>query len=222
MRAGVCFPVILFGEVQGTMDFFTVQSISLSKGRLEALQLVSDLVSQSLSKLIESERSRRRNLELQNGIHDVLNVVESATRTMAQLDTSGSEIGGVIKVISNIAEQTNLLALNATIEAARAGTAGKGFAVVAQEVKTLAQETSRSTNDISVRVESIRDASRGAIHAIEQNRTGDEPDSGRSDRSENRTGRQAIEPQNGSDRESDDLILLGVMSPTGVPHIRRA
>ncbi len=168
VRAGVCFPVILFGEVQGTMDFFTVQSISLSKGRLEALQLVSDLVSQSLSKLIESERSRRRNLELQNGIHDVLNVVESATRTMAQLDTSGSEIGGVIKVISNIAEQTNLLALNATIEAARAGTAGKGFAVVAQEVKTLAQETSRSTNDISVRVESIRDASRGAIHAIEQ------------------------------------------------------
>ncbi len=129
---------------------------------------MSDLVSQSLSKLIESERSRRRNLELQNGIHDVLNVVESATRTMAQLDTSGSEIGGVIKVISNIAEQTNLLALNATIEAARAGTAGKGFAVVAQEVKTLAQETSRSTNDISVRVESIRDASRGAIHAIEQ------------------------------------------------------
>lgn len=168
VRAGVCFPVVLFGEVQGTMDFFSTQSITLSKERMDALQLVAELVSQTLGKLMDSERTKLRTIELQTGIHDVLGVVDSATRTMAQLDASGMEIGGVIKVISNIAEQTNLLALNATIEAARAGTAGKGFAVVAQEVKTLAQETSKSTNDISLRVESIRDASRGAISAIEE------------------------------------------------------
>ena len=168
MRAGVCFPVILSGEVQGTMDFFSTQTFTLSKGRLEALQLVADLVSQTLGRIMDNERTKKRSAGLHEGVQEVLVVVEAATKTMSQLDRSGSEIGGVIKLIGDIAEQTNLLALNATIEAARAGTAGKGFAVVAQEVKTLSQETSKSANDISVRIDSIRNASRGAIAAIEE------------------------------------------------------
>ncbi|GGC17500.1 methyl-accepting chemotaxis protein [Cellulomonas carbonis] len=83
-----------------------------------------------------------------------------------RLGESSKEIGNVVKMITSIAEQTNLLALNATIEAARAGEAGKGFAVVAGEVKELAQETARATEDIARRVESIQEDTGGAVVAI--------------------------------------------------------
>ena len=91
---------------------------------------------------------------------------ESTNQAVARLGESSIEIGNVVKVITSIAEQTNLLALNATIEAARAGEAGKGFAVVANEVKDLAQETARATEDISRRVEAIQADTTGAVAAI--------------------------------------------------------
>jgi methyl-accepting chemotaxis protein len=93
-------------------------------------------------------------------------VAENTTRTVGKLGDSSQEIATVIKLINGIAEQTNLLALNATIEAARAGEAGKGFAVVASEVKELAQETARATEDISKRVEAIQSDTAGAVEAI--------------------------------------------------------
>jgi methyl-accepting chemotaxis protein len=99
---------------------------------------------------------------------DAVRIVDSTNGTLTQLGNSSAEIGNVIKVITGIAEQTNLLALNATIEAARAGEAGKGFAVVANEVKELAQETARATEDVSRRIQAIQADSGQAVTAVGQ------------------------------------------------------
>ncbi|XZE52503.1 methyl-accepting chemotaxis protein [Planctomycetaceae bacterium SH139] len=91
---------------------------------------------------------------------------EATDQTIRALGESSQQIGEVIKVITSIAQQTNLLALNATIEAARAGEAGKGFAVVANEVKELARQTARATEEISVKIASIQAATEGSAKAI--------------------------------------------------------
>ena len=113
--------------------------------------------------------------EIANNAHEATRVATTAVRvaeatnlTVAKLGASSNEIGQVIKVITSIAEQTNLLALNATIEAARAGEAGKGFAVVAHEVKELAKETARATEDIGRKIEAIQRDSKAAVEAIGQ------------------------------------------------------
>jgi methyl-accepting chemotaxis protein len=95
-------------------------------------------------------------------------IANNTNETISKLGDSSMEIGKVVKVITSIAEQTNLLALNATIEAARAGEAGKGFAVVANEVKELAKETAKATEDISHKIETIQTDTHGAINAIRQ------------------------------------------------------
>ncbi|WP_181043240.1 methyl-accepting chemotaxis protein [Actinokineospora auranticolor] len=93
-------------------------------------------------------------------------VAASTTDVVAKLGDSSAQIGNVVKVITEIAEQTNLLALNATIEAARAGEAGRGFAVVASEVKELAQETAKATEDIVRKVEAIQSDTAQAVGTI--------------------------------------------------------
>ena len=95
-----------------------------------------------------------------------MQTAQAANATVTKLGESSAEIGEVIKVITSIAQQTNLLALNATIEAARAGEAGKGFAVVANEVKELAKQTAKATEDISHKINAIQTDTKGAVEAI--------------------------------------------------------
>ena len=113
--------------------------------------------------------------EIAKNAHESAKVATSAVRVadetnqiVAKLGDSSTEIGQVIKVITSIAQQTNLLALNATIEAARAGEAGKGFAVVANEVKELAKQTAKATEDISRKIEAIQSDTKSAVGAIGQ------------------------------------------------------
>ncbi|HEX6037810.1 methyl-accepting chemotaxis protein, partial [Longimicrobium sp.] len=93
---------------------------------------------------------------------------EQTVRMMDELGASSEEIGEVVKVITSIAQQTNLLALNATIEAARAGEAGKGFAVVANEVKQLASQTARATEEIAAKIRGVQDNTGVAVGGISE------------------------------------------------------
>lgn len=124
-------------------------------------------VSGSIENLVASIHEIAKNA--QDAASTARKAVEMATATsgtMAALGRSSQEIGAVIKVITSIAEQTNLLALNATIEAARAGEAGKGFAVVASEVKELARDTAKATEEIGGRIESMQGDTQRAVAAI--------------------------------------------------------
>lgn len=97
---------------------------------------------------------------------DAVKQADATDQRMAELTAAGDRIGDVVKLITSIAEQTNLLALNATIEAARAGDAGRGFAVVAQEVKTLAGQTAKATDEISSHIVNMQRATGESVDAI--------------------------------------------------------
>jgi methyl-accepting chemotaxis protein len=108
-----------------------------------------------------------RRVQESNGVAaDAVKQADATDERMAELSAAGDRIGDVVKLITSIAEQTNLLALNATIEAARAGEAGRGFAVVAQEVKTLAGQTAKATDEISAHIVNMQRATGESVNAI--------------------------------------------------------
>ena len=106
-------------------------------------------------------------VETINGINRIANVVSESAETIQKLGNSSNQIGEIIQVIDEIADQTNLLALNAAIEAARAGEQGRGFAVVADEVRKLAERTTKATQEIAQMIKKIQDDTVGAVQAIE-------------------------------------------------------
>lgn len=115
----------------------------------------------------ESEASKEVVGKAIESINQLAKDVQRGANVIQELETSAGNIGNVLDVIRGIAEQTNLLALNAAIEAARAGEQGRGFAVVADEVRTLAQRTQQSTEEINTMIEELQNRTRSAVAVIE-------------------------------------------------------
>jgi methyl-accepting chemotaxis protein len=156
------------GTLAHTTESTQKLSAEVANASEEASRNVSS-VAKAAEELTGSVREIARQVQHSSQItQQAVDQAASADSRINELSTAAARIGDVVKLISAIADQTNLLALNATIEAARAGEAGRGFAVVAQEVKLLAGQTSKATEDIATQITGMQAISAHSVAAIEQ------------------------------------------------------
>jgi methyl-accepting chemotaxis protein len=155
-------------QMAGNAEETAVQANVVSAASEEVSKNVASVASASEQMQVSIREISKNANDSARVAKNAVNVASTTNDTMKKLGESSREIGNVIKVITSIAQQTNLLALNATIEAARAGEAGKGFAVVANEVKELAKQTAKATEEIGQKIEAIQGVTKGAVAAIEE------------------------------------------------------
>jgi methyl-accepting chemotaxis protein len=155
------------GLMVATADKTTQQSQAVAEASTQASGNVNTVAAAAEQLSNSTSEIGRQVAESSKVASQAVSEAARTTATVKGLAEAAQRIGEVVALISDIAAQTNLLALNATIEAARAGEAGKGFAVVAGEVKSLATQTAKATDEISAQIRSIQDATRGAVEAID-------------------------------------------------------